>query len=234
VALSVEEVCNPHNTSREEAIRNAWQLCEERPTFEVEVFRYLNRQLEKPKVDVEIVERALEVITAIAPVARLHGALRSTLSHDDARVRSKAAVAVGRCVADLPLLNRLLTDSDARVRANTLEALWHMRTPEIEAIFVKCLSDPHHRTVANAIYGLYLIDSKKYFTRVCSLIEHPQAGHRASGAWLLGKIREPEHLPMLRPLLSEKNADVRGAAFRALASLRAAEGPQPRRYPGAA
>jgi HEAT repeat protein len=223
--MSVEEVCNPQRVSREESIQAARLRAEERRTFEIEIFRYLGQQLMRPVVDVDIVERALEVLLAIAPMARLHGALRAALAHDDGRVRSKAAVAVGRCVADVPLLQRLLTDTDARVRANTLEALWHLRTPEIETIFIRALNDTHHRTVANATYGLYLIDPERYFAKVCSLTDHPHAGYRAAGAWLLGKIAEPEHLPLLRPLLSEKNPEVRGAAFRALAILRQLDRP---------
>jgi HEAT repeat protein len=206
-----------------ESIRIARQRSEERQSYEVEVFRHLSQQLLKRKVDVDIVERSLEVLIAIAPLARLHGALRSALAHDEARVRSKAAVAVGRCVADIPLLQRLLIDTDARVRANTLEALWTMRGAEIEAVFLRSLTDTHHRTVANATYGLFLIDRGKYFPKVTALIDHPHAGYRAAGAWLLGKIGEPDNLPLLRPLLSEKNSDVRGAAFRALAILRAAD-----------
>ena len=221
--MSVEEVCNPQRISREESIRVAQLRAEERRTFEIEIFRYLTQQLIKPRVDVSVVERALEVLMAIAPMARLHGALRSALAHDDAKVRSKAAVAVGRCVADVPLLQRLLTDPDARVRANTLEALWHLRTSEIETIFVRALHDTHHRAVANAVYGLYLINPEKYFAKVCSLIEHPHAAYRSAGAWLLGRIGEPEHLSLLRPLLTEKNPDVRGAAFRALAILRSVD-----------
>jgi HEAT repeat protein len=124
-------------------------------------------------------------------------------------------------VADLPLLQRLLADTDPRVRANTLEALWHMTNPEIEAIFSRALSDSNHRAVANAAYGLYLIDKEKYFPKVTGLIEHQLSGYRAAGAWLLGKIGDPRNLPMLRPLLLEKSADARGAAFRTLKILRA-------------
>jgi len=221
--MSVEEVCDPQMMPLDESIRVARRRAEERRSFEIEVFRHLSQQLMARRVNVDIVERALEVLIAIAPVARLHGALRSALAHDEARVRSKAAVAVGRCIADIPLLQRLLTDTDARVRANTLEALWHMRGVEIEGIFIRALTDTHHRAVANAAYGLFLIDREKYFPKISALVEHPHAGYRAAGAWLLGKIGEPEHLSMLRPLLTERNTDVRGAAFRALAVLRAAD-----------
>jgi HEAT repeat protein len=221
--MSVEEVCNPQRVSLEAAIRSAKERSEERKSYEIDVFRYLTTHLLRSKVDVEVVERALEILISIAPVARLHGALRSALAHDDARVRSKAAVVVGRCVADLPLLQRLLADTDARVRANTVEALWYMREPEIESVFFRCLADPYHRTVANATYGLYLIDAEKYFSRVAMLVEHPHSGYRAAGAWLLGKIGDTAHIPLLRPLLLEKNTDVRGAAFRALAILRVAD-----------
>ena len=71
-----------------------------------------------------------------------------------------------------------------------------------------------------SVYGLCLIDPEKYFPKVASMIEHLLPGHRAAGAWLLGRIGDPRRLPMLKPLLLEKNALVRGAAFRALQTLR--------------
>jgi HEAT repeat protein len=220
--MSAEELCDPRRNSREESIQAARRHAEDRQSYDIEIFRYLTQQLLARKVDVEVVERALEVLAAIAPTARLHGAIRATLSHDDAKIRSKAAVVLGRSVADLPLLQRLLSDSDARVRANTLEALWHLKSAEIESIFLKALGDSGHRAVANATYGLYLIDSEKYFPKATELIAHPLSGHRAAGAWLLGKIGDPHNLPLLKPLLLEKSTDARSAAFRTLKILRTA------------
>jgi HEAT repeat protein len=220
VAISVAEVCDPRRYPGEEAIRAARRNAEERSSYDIEVSHYLTQQLLLPQADVDVVERALEILSAIAPPTRLHGALRTALAHDDPRVRSKAAGALGQCVADLPLLQRLLADGDPRVRANTLEALWHSKGGEIEAAFLRGFKDSHHRVVANAAYGLYLFDPEKHFDKVSALIGHPHSGYRAAGAWLLGKIGNPKHLPMLRPLLLEKSADVRGAAFRTLKILR--------------
>jgi len=225
--MSAEEVCNPKGGSREESIRAARRNAEERGSYDIEIFRFLTQQLFVSRVDVDVVERTLDVLAAVAPPARLHGAIRTVLAHDDARVRSKAAVTVGRCVADLPLLQRLLSDSDPRVRANTLEALWQLKGPEGEAIFLRSLSDTHHRAVANAVYGLTLIDEQKYFDKVMPLIEHRSPGFRAAGAWLLGKIGNPKHLPLLKPLLLEKSAEVRSAAFRTLKTLRALDQAKP-------
>lgn len=217
---SVEELCNPHRSSREESLRAARRNAEDRRSYDIEIFRYLTLQLTAARVDVDIIERTLEILAAVAPPARLHGAIRTVLGHEDAHVRSKAAVTIGRCVADLPLLQRLLTDSDPRVRANTLEALWQMKGSEVESIFMRALGDLHHRAVANAAYGLYLIDDQKHRDKVSALIEHRSAGFRAAGAWLLGKIGDPKNLPLLKPLLLEKNAEVRSAAFRTLKTLR--------------
>lgn len=222
--MSAEEVCDPKLHSRDESIRAARRHIDERRSYDIEIYQCLTQQLMAAAADVDVVERALEVLAAVAPSARLHKAIRATLSHQDAHVRSKAAVTIGKCVADLPLLQRLLADSDARVRANSLEALWHLKNPDIEDIFRRSLADSHHRAVANAAYGLHLIDPAKYFPCIVALIEHPLPGHRAAGAWILGHMSDPAHLPRLKPLLLEKNAEVRSAAFRALKTLRALEG----------
>jgi HEAT repeat protein len=220
VRTSVEELCDPRLGSRDDSIRTARGLAEERQGYDTEVFRYVSDQLTATKVDLGVIERGIEVLDAIAPRARLHAVLRAALAHEDGRVRSKTAVVVGRMVADLPLLQRLLADSDSRVRANTLEAVWGMKGADIEMIFVRALGESNHRVVANAAYGLYSIDPEKYFPQITGLIDHAGAGHRTAGAWLLGKLGNPDNLPLLKPLLVEKNSEVRGAAFKSLKILR--------------
>jgi HEAT repeat protein len=220
MGMSAEQLCDPRRNSRDESIRAARRNAEDRSSYDVEIARHLAHQLGVSAVDVDVVERTLEVLAAVAPAPRLHGVIRTAIAHGDPRVRSKAAVVLGSRVADLPLLHRLIADPDHRVRANTLEALWHIRCAGIEDLFLRCLNDSHRRAVANAAYGLYLIDEAKHFGKIIALIEHSQAEYRAAGAWLLGKIGNPNHLRMLRPLLQEKNAEVRSAAFHTLKTLR--------------
>jgi HEAT repeat protein len=220
VSATVEEVCDPRLGSPDDSIRTARDIAEKRRAYDIEIFRYVSDQLTATRVNLDVIERGLEVLDAIAPRARLQAVLRAALAHDDGRVRSKAAVVVGRMVADIPLLKRLLADGDSRVRANTLEAVWGTKGEEVEKLFARALADPHHRVVANAAYGLYSIDPEKYFPKVTGLIRHAAAGHRTAGAWLLGKLGNPDHLPLLKPLLLERNSGVRAAAFRSLKILR--------------
>lgn len=224
MGLSAADVCDPRRISREESIRSARRNAEDRSAYDIEIFHYLSQQLTAARVDVEIVERALEVLRAVAPPARLHAAIRVALSHEDSRVRSKAAMAVGQAVADLPMLQRLLSDGDPRVRANALEALWNSKSADVEAIFLRSLKDLHHRAVANAAYGLYLIDAEKHFDKVTAMVEHPNPLHRAAGAWLLRRIGNPKHLPLLKPLLLDKIPEVRSAGFTTLKVLRSLDG----------
>jgi HEAT repeat protein len=205
-----------------EALNIARQRAKENHSFDVEVAQFLNAQWMATRVDMVAVERALEILGAIAPPGRLFGVLRAAMAQNDLAILSKAALALARHVDNVPVLEKLMTNPDSRVRANTIEALWGRKLDDLEPLLITALADRHHRVAINAAYGLYLLDPYKYIGEVEQFVNHPKAVHRAGAAWLIRKIGDPKYLPMLKDLVRDQSAEVRKAAFKTLALLRAA------------
>ena len=109
-------------------------------------------------------ERAIEILGAIASPARLFGVLRAAMSQEDPGIRSKSALALARHTDNMPILNKLVTDPDTRVRANTIEALWGRKISRFGANYLSELSeDDNHRVAINAAYALYLVNPAEVY-----------------------------------------------------------------------
>jgi HEAT repeat protein len=199
-------------------------MAEECTSFDLRISYFLNEHLRSSKVSVETVSQALAILGELAPPPRLFATLRSAMAHADPYVRSTCALALGRRVDSLPWIRRLAEDNDERVRANTVEALWGRKGAEIESVLLTALNDAHHRVAANAAFGLYLTDPERYLPTVGMFVNHALPGFRCAAAWIIGKIGNPEHMSMLKPLLLDKNDKVRRAGFKSLATLRSAKG----------
>jgi HEAT repeat protein len=219
---TTQELCDPKRCSATEAIRIAKIRSREDHSFDLQIARFLNCQWMARRADVAAVERALEILSAIASPARLFGVLRGAMAQVDPGIRSKSAMALARHTDSLPILNKLVTDPDTRVRANTIEALWGRKIPEVAELLQRALKDDNHRVAINAAYALYLLDPLKHIAEVEAFVKHPQARFRTAAAWLIRKIGDARHLSLLKTLVRDDSQDVRRAAFRTLAALRPA------------
>lgn len=220
---TTSEICDPRRCPAGEAIRAAKERTRLDCTYDLEIGHFLASQCMARPVDLKSIERALEILTAISSAGRLANVLRSCLTQDDSQVRSKAALILAVHFEGAPVLEKLATaDTDPRVRANTVEALWNRKTPQAESILGKALQDTHHRVSANAAYGLFLIDPARYGSAVDSFVTHAVPEHRMAAAWLIRKMGHGKHCEHLRTLIHDSNAGVRRAAFQTIAELRAA------------
>jgi HEAT repeat protein len=222
MTATTQELCDPRRCSGSEAIRIAKIRSRGDASYEAQITDFLNTQWAAGTVDVPAIERAIEILGAIAPPARLFGVLRIAMSQHDSCVRSKSALALATRTDSLPVLNKLLTDANARVRANTIEALWGRRIPGLAELFQRALTDGNHRVAINAAYALYLLDPVKHLSHVESFVNDPRTRFRMAAAWLVRKIGNPGHLSLLKTLVRDQSADVRRAAFQTLAVLRPA------------
>jgi HEAT repeat protein len=218
--LDFEEICDSARCPTPEALEAARRMVSDDPSADTRLLRALNIALLANDLDLPALERLLELLSEVSPPERLYPALRAALGHTDARVRSKAALVLGRKVENPLILEQLARDDDARVRANTVQALWGRDNPEIRALFGVALGDLHHRVAANAAYGLFLADPAGHAVRLVRFIRHPHPRFRRAGAWILRKIGDPAGLRLLQPLVTDKNAEVRTSAFTALVALR--------------
>ena len=189
-------------------------------SYDLRITEFLNMQFSARQVDVQAVSRAIDILGAIAPPGRFLVVLRTALSQDNPGIRSKSAFALARHTDNVAMLQKLVGDSDARVRANTIEAMWGRTIPEAAVVFRKALGDANHRVAINAAYALYLIDPAKHLSDVEAFVNHAHPGYRTAAAWLIRKIGDSRHLFLLKTLVRDKSPDVRRAAFRTLAALR--------------
>jgi HEAT repeat protein len=217
---TTQELCDPKRCSASEAIRVAKIRSRGDASYESQIADFLNTQWASGSVDLPAIERAIEILGAIAPPTRLFGVLQVAMSQQDSCVRSKSALALATRTDSLRVLNKLVTDSNARVRANTIEALWGRHIPGVEELFQKALTDGNHRVAINAAYALYLLDPAKHMADVETFLNDPRTRFRMAAAWLVRKIGNPGHLCLLKTLVRDESAEVRRAAFRTLAVLR--------------
>jgi HEAT repeat protein len=220
VVGTTEEICDPKRCSVEDAIRVARQRASEDHSYDLQIAQFVNSLFLANTVDIRALDRGLEILGAIASPGRLASVLRNALAQADPEIRSKAAVALTRHAESTAMAEKLAIDPDPRVRANAIEALWGRKTAAVEVILKRALEDRNHRVVANAAYGLYLIDPAKYSVALEVLLEHSKASYRIAAAWMVRKIGDPKNLGLLKNLVRDKDPDVRKAAFRTLGMLR--------------
>jgi HEAT repeat protein len=145
------------------------------------------------------------------------------LKHPEARVRATAASSLGR-MGDMRLADSLLpllTDADARVRANAIEAL--APGPGAAAAVLDSLrpllSDPSRRVRLNAALALAALGDKA-LTEECWKVVHELAQgdveSRIAAAYALGRVPDPRRVGLSLQLLNDSELSVRSRAARAL------------------
>jgi hypothetical protein len=224
MAATITQICNPeHNL--EGAIRLARGSAAASPGFELHLVQFLQSRCLSRHISHPLVFRGLEVLGGLingspSEGSRLITMIRPFLMSSDPQIASKAVLVLGRQSHNLAWLGNVISETDQRIRANVIESLWNRREPEIEAVFRSALMDPHPRVVANAVYGLYKMDSGYWTEGLDNLITNSNAAFRKSGIWVI-ESAAPSDAPLkLQHLIHDPDPDVRSSAFHALKHLR--------------
>jgi HEAT repeat protein len=144
------------------------------------------------------------------------------MSHPDPRVRSKAALLVGRSNKNHKWVKDRLAEADPRVRANAIESLWGSDSDGSRAVFWTALGDDDDRVVGNAILALYRMGDPASIQLLLQLIAHPEIPFRVTGVWAMGETGDPRFMPMLARMIAEQVRELRANAFRAMAKIKKA------------
>ncbi len=219
MTASIAEICDsgyPLNV----AVERALHASQAAPGFEFELSRFLQTQCMADNVDRSTVFRGLEVLGGLLNENRLVVFLRPFLRSKDSQIASKSVLILGQQSRGLSWVASIRTESDARIRANLVESLWTRKGPEVDQVLRAALRDSHHRVVANAAYGLYLLGSDAWIEGLDQLLTSRTPVCRRSGIWLIKSIDSPASTDRLRALIRDADSHVRRAAFDALASLR--------------
>jgi hypothetical protein len=215
----IAEICNS-DCALDDAVQRAAVAAQASPGFEFELSKFLQAQCMATSVDHPTVFRGLEVLGGMLDETRLVPFMRPFLRSKDSQIASKSVLILGRQSRSLAWMTSIHAESDDRIRANLVESLWARREPEVEQVLQGALRDPHHRVVANAVYGLYLMGSAAWVAGLDRLLHNHDPIARRSGIWVIKSAGSTEAVARLKPLIRDPDPSVRRAAFAALVSLR--------------
>lgn len=176
-------------------------------------------------VTVPVLRRALTLLVGLSTYESFIPQLQVLAKHSDPRVSSIAVKALCRARPNKSLVDRYLHSDDTRVRANALEALWHVKTDDAKAVFEASLEHSDHRIVLNAVVGLYYLGSPRALSLLESFADDPSDLFRRATVWALELLKDPRTRPILVKLLSDPDQVIRANAERALLKLPAEPAP---------
>jgi HEAT repeat protein len=167
--------------------------------------------------------RGMAVLEKLGRGGRLIPVLIQFLRHPDGRIRSKAALMLGQIMPTQGIMDRLMVDGDARVRANFVEGLWNCTTGDCCLLFRRALNDPNPRVIGNALLGLhYLGETRDVIHHVNEMARSQKTLRRATAAWVMGRMGLMHFTGVLRQMLQDPDSLVRRNAIRSLRRINAA------------
>jgi hypothetical protein len=224
--LVLKNLCDPALFTKQESIALAKRMSRVEPLFDMKLARMLLSDEGKPpgseaEQAVQSVAgmRLLEIIAEISDRGRSL-LLAQLLHHSNAQVRSKAALLVGKSTKDVKWVSQQMTETDSRVRANAIEALWGVDSEDCRQVFLNALNDPANRVVGNGILGLYLRGVPAAINSVLTMIAHSDEVFRKTGIWLMGETGDLRFLPVLARLMKDSAPALRPYVFRTFAKLK--------------
>jgi hypothetical protein len=175
-----------------------------------------------PRVSARDAGRLMEVLSEISDGARILPSLMRMLRHPNAHVRSKAVKMIGKGSRSVRWVQGRLAESDPRVRANAVEALWGVSTEEARALLLSAARDGNNRVAGNALVALYRIGDNGVIPDLLKMAEHESALFRSTAAWVMGESGDARFTETLAGLMRDTNAAVRTRALAALGRIKAA------------
>ncbi len=166
--------------------------------------------------------RVMEILSEISDGSRIQSSLMRLLRHSNPYVRSKAVKLVGRGSGSVKWVRSRLTESDPRIRANAVEALWGTDSEEARELLITATRDGNNRVAGNALLALYLLGDTSVIPELLKMTDHGSALFRSSAAWVMGETGDPRFAESLARMLREPNAALRGRAMTSLGKIKAA------------
>jgi HEAT repeat protein len=149
------------------------------------------------------------------------------LSGDDSGLALAATFAASELRAPelVPSLVKLMKHADTRIRNRAVYALGKIGDKTATSALLEQL--PHvreSRMLNNIAFALERLDPQAFYRAARDLVSHKQAQIRMNAAFVLGDVKRPEGLPLLRSALDDKNDMVKLSAVTAIGKLDAKDG----------
>src|ERR1700730_3784210 len=151
--LVLKNLCDPALFSKGESIALAKRMARVEPLFDMKLAKILlATETQPPGTEAEQEAQSLAGLRLLEIMAETSDRGRSLLlaqllHHPNARVRSKAALLVGKSTKDVKWVSQQMMEPDGRLRANALEALWGVESEDCRRVFLTALDDPANRVV---------------------------------------------------------------------------------------
>lgn len=146
----------------------------------------------------------------------------------DKKIRATIIMALGFFTNPklLPVIMKFgLSDADPRVRASAVESISRL-DPPLESVMEplrKLLDDDNNRVAANTCLALWKAGDLSVMDHIIRLVKHHEKFHRASGAYVLGKIANAEAVNLLVSMKGDPAPEVRINVVRSLMSVKNAK-----------
>jgi HEAT repeat protein len=212
--LLTDLLLNPRGLPLAAAVAVARKLAAVQPLLDIRLLRNAAATAggDLRSSETVIALRVLGLVDAISDCSRLSSHLVQFFDHQDAKVRSKAALLLGRSNWNLSRIESLMASDDGRLRANAVESLWGSSEKEVKKILWEATQDPYGRVVVNALLGLCLAEDREAYARLAKLGEMEDPVLRSGAAWAMGQTGDPEFGPVLEKLEQDPDAKVRDMA----------------------
>lgn len=219
--LVLGPLTRPDTLSRDEARRLTKRLRD----ADAEVPMRLGRELLAalgPQASNSDVPRALRILELLDGLPGFQGTmifLRQFAAHPDKRIRSKVALIMGRANRNAAWVRAALPGAGPRVRANLIESLWGLKTPEACQMYRDALEDEADRAAVNAAVGLVLAGDPGGLRALLHWLASPSPGRRRSAAWGAGQSGDPRLYPDVARTAKDEDPGVRRQAVQSLSKL---------------
>jgi HEAT repeat protein len=221
-SLLADLLMNKRVLSLEAALALARKIAAFDPRLDVRLIHHVTAKTANGAGSIPSTEalRVLGLVDAISDCVLLASHLVQFLRHPSDKVRSKAALMLGRSNWNLNRVESLMASDDSRLRANAVESLWAHRREEVRKILWTATQDECGRVVVNALLGLCRAGDREAYARLAQLADSSDPIVRCSTAWAMGETGDPEFGEALEKLGQDHDAKVRDMAQRSLTRLR--------------
>jgi hypothetical protein len=221
----LRQLCDPELLDKESSIDLAQRIARIEPELDSRLVRLLpgRGSDNSDPANALISERVLELLGSITVSNRVVPMLAHLIKHPNARLRAKVSLLIARWTRNVRMAEDRLEETDARVRANAIEALWGDKTSRATTVLWRAVNDVDNRVVGNALFGLYELRDQKIIPYILNMAAHQKPKFRATAAWTMGQTHDPQFLPALESLTHDLYAAVRKSATRAMGQIRKAE-----------
>ena len=164
--------------------------------------------------------RLLEVLGEISDGSRILPSLLRLLRHPDPHLRSKAVKMIGSGTRSAKWVQGRLAETDPRVRANAIESLWGLDSPEARELLQASVHDGDNRVAGNAMVALHRIGDSGVIPDFFRMAAHDSARFRVTAAWAMGESGDPRFSETLARLLRDGHQPVRTRALGGLGRIK--------------